>query len=148
MRPPTQHGVVLEGGVVVRKEAVGPNWNDATKVWDAPVLPAGVTPVSKDRYFAVDLGWTRSGGTWAPPVEAAPLRPVERFARLEARLRARAADLTTLTATVAAGDVAALLLAARVETLAGVVDALTEALAMQDQAVRALTARVAALEMP
>jgi hypothetical protein len=148
MRPPTAHGVVLEGGVVVRKEAIGPHWNDATKAWDAPVLPVGVTPVTKDRYFAVDLGWTKQGGTWAPPVEAAPSRPAERFTRLEARLRAKSADLTALTATVATGDAAAVLLASRVDALAGVVDALTEALAMQDQAVSALTARVAALEMP
>lgn len=141
MKPPTQHGVVLEGGVVVRKVAVGPDWNDATKVWDAPVLPAGVTPVSKDRFFAVDLGWTRTGGVWAPPVEAAPLRPAERFARIEARLRARSADLAALSATVAEGDAAAVLLAARV-------DALAAALAVQAQRITALTARVAALEAP
>lgn len=140
MKPPTQHGVVLDGGVVVRKEAIGPNWNDATKVWDAPVLPAGVTPVSMARYFEVDLGWTKQGATWAPPDEAAPLRPVERFARLEARQRARAAQVTALTATVAAGDAAALTLAARV-------DALGLALAAQTQRVTALTARVAALEV-
>lgn len=148
MRPPTQHGVVLDGGVVIHKEAIGPNWNDATKVWDAPVLPVGVTPVSMARYFAVDLGWTKQGATWAPPVEAAPRRPVERFARLEARQRARAAQVAALTATVAAGDAAALLLAARVEALTGLVEAVTASLAIQDQAVIALTARVAALEMP
>jgi len=139
MRPPTAHGVVLEGGVVVRKDAVGPDWNDSTKVWAAPVLPAGVTPVSKERYFAVDLGWTKHGSTWAPPVEAAPFRPAERFARLEARLRTKSADLAALTTTVATGDAAALALAARV-------DALGLALAAQTQRVTALTARVAALE--
>ena len=139
MKPPTAHGVELDGGVIVRKVAMGPNWNDATKVWDAPVLPAGITPVSKERYFAVDLGWRKQNGNWLPPVETAPGRLPERFARIEARLRARSADLTALTATVATGDAAAQQLAAQVDALAAVV-------ADQRKRLTALTARVAALE--
>ena len=139
MKPPTAHGVELDGGVVVRKVAVGPDWNDVTKVWDGPVLPVGITPVSKERYFAVGLGWRKQNGNWLPPVETAPVRLPERFARIETRLRARSADLTALTATVAAGDAAAVHLAARVDALAAVV-------ADQRQRITALTARVVALE--
>lgn len=148
MRPPTAHGVVLDSGAVVRKVAVGPEWNPATLTYDAPVLPAGVVPVTQAQFFALGLGWTRSGGQWVPPAETAPARGAERFAMLEARLKARAVAVAALTARVDA-------LTARVDTLAPLVDALTAqvtalAATVTGQAgqIAALDARVTTLETP
>lgn len=141
MTPPTAHGVVLDSGAVVRKVAVGPEWNPATLTYDAPVLPAGVVPVTQTQFFALDLGWTRSGGQWVPPAEMAPARGAERFAMLEARLKARTVAVAALTARVDA-------LTARADTLAALVDALTAQVTGQAGQLAALDARVTTLETP
>lgn len=93
-KPDPAFVVLLDGQTIVRKRAIGPEWNEATKTWDAPVVPPDAVAVPRQRYFQIDLGWTRTGpGQWAPPDDPPPARLAERLARIEAQLKRRYQEL-------------------------------------------------------
>lgn len=93
MKPATQHYLIVDGGVVVAKRALGPD-QQPDGSWTVPAPPDGATLVTPETYHASVVG---EGG-----------RVEERLARLLARaekatvaLRALADRVTALEATAA-----------------------------------------------
>lgn len=147
MKPPTVFVVLLDGDTVIQKRAIGPEQNLSTGVWTAPEVPAGWQVVTADEYIRIDVGWERSGLTWTPPLA---VRPAERIARIEARLKVLIASandrmtaletrLTTAEARLSAGET-------RLTTAEGNISTLTTGGNQLRNRVTNLETRVTALE--
>lgn len=81
MRPDTQHYLIVDGGVVVAKRAIGPD-QQADGSWTLPPAPEGSTLVDHDTYLSAHVG--EHG------------RMDERLARLLAQGRKLAEQVNTL----------------------------------------------------
>lgn len=81
-KPETRHYLVVDGGVVVAKRALGPD-RQADGSWTFPAAPAGGVLVQPSEYFAARVGVVTG-------------RTEERLARLEAQCLAFAKRLQAL----------------------------------------------------
>lgn len=96
----TQHYLVVADDVVVAKRAIGPEPDGS-----CPPPPPGSVLVSADDYFKASPGWERRGASFVPPTDAPLVRSHERFAQIEARVRALARQTSTPPHTHASGDI-------------------------------------------